>query len=295
VTGVQTCALPISGYPEEAVSLLLDTGLFEDLLGDALAGSDRAGKMSPISMNQNNPHHNLNWTEHTKALARGVARKYRGKDPDKMFKVMMAALLHDVGKLDPTSRQQSGESTTYHGHEDASGDIAEAFMRFVKLEPDGPAVEALVKSHMRPHQLVEAGKPALRRFVRQMTEMGIDWDDVVNLAAADAMAKGGKVAPGTAEGYEKLLADGKEAFEGMNTKPGLGVKPVLNGQEIMDAFGLKPGPDVGKMLKSVIEMMDTDPAITKEEALGRLKEAQGRNWLDRGMEQEAGKGKTPAV
>jgi hypothetical protein len=103
------------------------------------------------------------------------------------------------------------------------------------------------------------------------------------------MAKGKAPAPGTAEGYDKLLADGSELAKGMTFDKGKGVKPVVNGKEIMDAFGIKAGPEVGKMLDAVKDMMDENPAITKEEAIGRLKGMGGGNWLDRGRKEESRK------
>lgn len=294
--GIELKDMLSSGNPDVAIAILLDSGIFEDMLGDSLSGTDRTGRMSGVLMDQNNPHHDLNWAEHTKALARGLARKYRGQDKEKVFQVMMAALLHDVGKLDSASRQQKEDRTTYHGHEDASKEITEAFMRFVKLEPFSKPVEALVGSHMRPHALSSSKNvKALRRFIREMAELGIDWSDVVNMASADALAKGGKPDEGSTDGYARLIADGEEAAKGMAVSQGSGVKPVLNGQEIMDAFGIKAGPEVGKMLKAVKDMMDEKPDVSKDEAMAMLKDAfpqEGRQassagWLARGVAMES--------
>jgi poly(A) polymerase len=224
-------------------------------------------------MSQNSKHHDLNWAEHTKALARGVARKYRDKDPDKVLLVMMSAMLHDVGKLDEAGRQPKDDGTTsYHGHEDVSKDITSEFMKFVKLDQYASPVSALVGEHMRPHQLTryDSNPAALRRFIRQMSELGIEWDDVVNLAAADSMAKG-RPAEDQKAGYEKLLTDGAEFIKNMPVSKGRGVKPVINGQELMLELGLKEGPFVGEALKKVREMMDANPAITKEEVVAQLR------------------------
>ena len=271
--GIELKSMLSSGYPEIAAERLIDTGIFEDLLAGAVAGTDRANRMSPVTMNQNSKHHDLNWAEHTKALARGVARKYRDKDPDKVFLVMMSAMLHDVGKLDEAGRQPKDDGTTsYHGHEDVSKDITSEFMKFVKLDQYASPVSALVGEHMRPHQLTryDSNPAALRRFIRQMSELGIEWDDVVNLAAADSMAKG-RSAEDQKAGYEKLLTDGVEFIKNMPVSKGRGVKPVINGQELMLELGLKEGPSVGEALKKVREMMDANPAITKEEVVAQLR------------------------
>lgn len=285
--GIELKGMLSGGYPEMAVQLLIDTGIFEDILRDATTESGRSGRLSSPSMDQNSKWHDLNWAEHTKALARGVARKYRGKDGDKVFQVMMSALLHDAGKLDSVSRQQKEDgTTTYHGHEDHSKEMAEEFMRFVKLEQFSKPVEGLVGAHMRPHALTryDSNQSAVRRFVRQMAEIGVDWEDVVNLATADALAKERPVSEEDQAGYAKLLADGTLAAKNMPVGKAKGIKPVVGGQDIMAAFGIKEGPLVGQMTKAVKEMMDENPAITKDEAIAKLRETfKQENWLQQAV------------
>lgn len=283
--GIEIKDMLSKGHPEVAVELLIDTGIFEDLLRDATAASGRDKRLSSPDMNQNSKYHDLSWGEHTKALARGVARKYRGQDPEKVFMVMMTAMLHDIGKLDSSSRQDKEDGTTsYHGHADVSREAASEFMRFVKLESYSKPVESLVGAHMRPHQLsrYDSNKTALRRFIRQMTEMGIDWKDVVNIAMSDASAKGKAPSDEELEGYVKMMSDGEIAAQDIPLQKGKGVKPILDGKEIMQAFNLKPGPEIGKILAEVLSLMDDNPSISKEEAIERIKTLRsGDNWLDK--------------
>lgn len=288
--GIEIKEMLSTGYPEVAVDLLFDSGIFEDILQDSVADTNRAGNLSGILMDQNNPHHDLVWSEHTKALARGVAKKYRGESKEKVFQVMMAAMLHDVGKLDPNSRQQKGDITTYHGHEGVSKEIAQEFMKFIKLESLSKPVEALVGNHMRPHMLSsEQGNPkALRKFIRSMEEAGVDWRDVINISQADAMAKG-KIPEGVEQKYTDLMTKGDEAIASRPAYNSSGVKPVADGRDIMNAFGIKGGPEVGKMIEAVKDMMDENPNITKEEALEKLRAlTQSKNWFDRASIGEQG-------
>jgi tRNA nucleotidyltransferase/poly(A) polymerase len=281
--GIELKEMLSTGYPEVAVDLLFDSGIFEDILQDSVAGTNRAGNLSGILMDQNNPHHDLVWSEHTKALARGVAKKYRGESKEKVFQVMMAAMLHDVGKLDANSRQQKGDTTTYHGHEGVSQEIAKEFMQFIKLESLSKPVEILVGNHMRPHMLSseQGSAKVMRRFIRNMEEAGVDWRDVINISQADAMSKG-KIPEGVEEKYTDLMTKGDEAIASRPVYNSSGVKPVVDGSEIMNAFGIKGGPEVGKMIEAVKDMMDENPNITKEEAIEKLRGlTQSKNWLDR--------------
>lgn len=288
--GIEIKEMLSTGYPEVAVELLFDSGIFEDILQDSVAETSRAGNLSGILMDQNNPHHDLVWSEHTKALAREVAKKYRGESKEKVFQVMMAAMLHDVGKLDSNSRQQKGDITTYHGHEGVSKEITQEFMKFIKLESLSKPVEVLVDNHMRPHMLSsEQGSPkTLRKFIRNMEEAGVDWRDVVNISQADAMAKG-KIPDGVESKYTDLMNKGDEAIASRPVYNNSGVIPIVNGNEIMKAFGIKGGPEIGKMLEEVKDMMDENPNITKEEALQKLRALNpSKNWFDRAKIMEQG-------
>ena len=145
-------------------------------------------------------------------------------------------------------------------------------MKFIKLESLSKPVEALVGNHMRPHMLSsEQGNPkALRKFIRSMEEAGVDWRDVINISQADAMAKG-KIPEGVEQKYTDLMTKGDEAIASRPAYNSSGVKPVADGRDIMNAFGIKGGPEVGKMIEAVKDMMDENPNITKEEALEKLR------------------------
>ena len=48
------------------------------------------------------------------------------------------------------------------------------------------------------------------------------------------------------------------------------LKPLYNGQEILELLNMKPGKQIGKLLELLIEEQFKDPNITKESALDFL-------------------------
>ena len=172
-----------------AARLLRETGLMDFIVGEALAGTQYAGRMSPLDMQQNNPHHDLDVWAHTMEGLATVSRMYGSAEPERRATMAMAMLFHDLGKLYDGCRQAKDDRTTYHGHEDAGTEIASAILGFMRLDPYVKEVSGFVGEHMKPHSFGEYGMPALRKFVRTMGERSLQWLDVFNLAVADAVAK----------------------------------------------------------------------------------------------------------
>ncbi|KKK57348.1 hypothetical protein LCGC14_3055370, partial [marine sediment metagenome] len=92
-------------------------------------------KYEEWEMDQNSPYHQLNVWDHTMETLNNLQEIIKSRnvsDADK-FVLNLAALLHDVGKLDPEIKgvkEVEGKVThTYHGHEDASIRAAEYILR----------------------------------------------------------------------------------------------------------------------------------------------------------------------
>lgn len=262
-----------------AITLLKNTGLFEDIIREALKGTEFEGKLHPtIDMDQQNAHHKLTLWEHTMEVVRNVVEKYGDLDPERRIVMVLSALMHDLGKLSLEIQATTDKGTiSYHGHEDASAKMVEHILRYLKMEPYIKEVSNLVKSHMKLHhrERDSAGLRSFRRFIREMGEMSLNWLDVFNLSVADAYAKDKSVDAETVKDYQDMEARLKEALSTMpqvdptKTK----VAPVLNGNEIMEALGnKKPGPWVKTVMNWLLDIQDQNPSITREEAIQRIKE-----------------------
>lgn len=263
--------------PDVAIQLLKDTGLFDDILLGALKGSKYEGKMAPLNLNQNNPWHKLDLWSHTIQTLKLILDKYSHSEPEKRAIMILAALMHDLGKLYKdiwTESKTHPGKTSYIGHEFESANIAELILKYLKIEPMIKEVSRLSRLHMVPHGFDKAGENALRKFIRKMSEETIQWLDVFNLAMADALAKDVVQDPDVLRKYQEIENKLQQALTSLSAAPvSQGkMKPILNGQEVMEILNIKPRAWMNQIMEFVKELRDTNPNISKEEAAKLLKE-----------------------
>ena len=162
--------------------------------------------------------------------------------------VRLAAVFHDVGKPQVRiSNEKTGE-WMFPAHDDVSADIANEWLVEHKLpNADREHVVHLVRNHLVLFD-DSWSKSAIRRFVQRVGVENIE--DLFDLVWADIRAKGVPT--------DKKEFDTKHAFERIqeviNEKPVLSTKQlVVDGTEVMERLGIKPGPLVGKILKTLLE------------------------------------------
>ena len=262
-----------------ALQLLKDIGLWDTFISESVRGSKYEGQLSRTDMPQENPNHKLDLWAHTMAVIQGVIDKYRDAEPEKRIVMILAALMHDIGK---TYTKIWGESKThpghrsYHGHEEESAKIVELILKYLKMEPYIKEVSRLAQYHMRPHVLIrdEGGARSLRKFIRQIGEVSLNWLDVFNLAVADAQAKDIIQDPKITKEYKILEQKLQEALSSLSTsiRQDTSIKPILDGFEIMKILNINAGPHMKEIKEFVRELKDENPNITKEEAAQKLKE-----------------------
>lgn len=269
----------------KAITVLKETGLLSDILEESIRGTKYEGKMSPLDMEQDNPNHTLNFWGHTMQVVTHVLDKYKDADEEKRIALILAALFHDLGKLfseiqkkkEGTNKYPGHEKgyTTYVGHEEESAEIVEHILKYLKLDPYVQQVAGMAKYHMQPHSLIrddDAGEKALGKFIRRMGELSLNWLDVFNLSVADAYSKDAQIDEKVVSNYKALETRLQQALVSLSPKPDNKIEPILNGTEIMEILGVKPGPHMKEMTEFVRELKDENPSITKEEAIQKIKD-----------------------
>jgi tRNA nucleotidyltransferase/poly(A) polymerase len=264
-----------SENPQLAIKLLKETGLLQHIINSSLKGTEYEGKMEELDMDQKNPNHELNLWGHTYQVIENLLNNVQFDNDEKRIIMILAALTHDFGKL---YRDIHGESSSspvsksYHGHEKASKMITEHILRFLKFENNViQQVSGLANYHMAPHQFErgEGGESAIRRFIRKMGEESLNWIDVLNLSIADAYSKGLKINPKTIESYNQLKNKMEHALTTMKIENNK-VKPILNGNQIMDILGVKPGRHISVIQEYFNNLRDEIPDLTEEQAKQKL-------------------------
>lgn len=157
--------------------------------------------------------------------------------------MMLAALLHDIGKP-KVSREMEGRIIS-HGHAEVGAPLAAEFLKTLTDEKHLiQEVCTLVKEHMNPYSLYrdKASNAALKRFSRR-----VDIHAVLNLAEADDKGSlGNEKTP--MEDLHRWFADKIETLH--LDKP---IIPLVNGKTLIQ-MGLKPGPDFKRILHQAMEL-----------------------------------------
>ena len=254
-----------SNYPADGVSLLISTGLMEQIMPEVLEGR---GVMQ-------GGHHTLTVLDHMIECLRSSS------SPDPI--VRFATFIHDVGK--PRSqrykcrkcgkmfRDLSEEMTmcancgfeqptrgmiTFYGHEVIGARMAKEIcdrLRFTNKQTE--KIVTLVRMHMFAYQ-PEMTDAAIRRIIRKVGKENIA--DIVLLRIADRKGSGSKTTSWRFMELQKRI--GEQLFEPMEIND-----MVVNGKDVMEELKVEPGPVVGKVLKELFEEVLEDTSKNNRDYL----------------------------
>ncbi len=205
------------------------------------------------------------WSEE---LAQHFSREV-GYSSTRKSLLRLAALLHDIAKPQTRTVEESGR-TRFLGHPGqgalAVTDIMER-LRFSTREIK--LVEAMVKHHLRPTQMSQEGLPTNRAIYRYFRDTGEAGIDILFLSLADHLATRGKRLDLAHWREHAGVVDYVLAKHGEEEK--LTVPPkLLNGHDLIDIFGLSPGPRFAQILEALREAQAAGEVATREEALNYI-------------------------
>ena len=238
--------LLLSDAPRQGLDLLVRTGLADRVLPELSAlvrEVDEHGRHKDIYQ------HTLTVLEQSIDLERA-----RGHEPDLVGR--LAAILHDVGKP-ATKRFESGGKVTFHHHDVVGAKMAKKRLTALRYSNDDvKAVAKLVDLHLRFHGYADADwtDAAVRRYVR---DAGDQLERLHILTRADCTTRNQRKANRLRTAYEQLewRIDELSAQEELDA-----MRPDLDGTQIMEILGIKPGRVVGKAYAFLLERrMDEGP------------------------------------
>ncbi len=188
----------------------------------------------------------------------------------------LAALLHDVGKGE--TRTEENGRIRFITHEVVGAEMAARRLRQLTFSKEAVQhIKRIVRNHMRPLSLVQAqganpSRRAVYRFFKESETAGVD---VCLLALADHLAT--HDGPGNNQEWEKLLGlTGSLLDHYFNQKEtAVSPPPLLSGHDLIEALQIKPGPEIGRLLRLLEEAQATGQVSTREQAIEFVKQAAG--------------------
>ena len=192
---------------------------------------------------------------------------------DRRTILKLAALFHDIAK--PQTKQQDATGRTrFLGHSELGAEMATARLGQLRLSSRGIAMVAkMVEQHLRPANMSQDGEwPTSRAIYRYFRDLGDVAIDTLYLALADYLA---------AKGPDLVLDRWADHAKMVNhilqtgTQQASPEPPVrlATGNDLMQHFGISPGPMVGALLERIEEARATGEITTREEALSLAAEA----------------------
>lgn len=181
--------------------------------------------------------------------------------------IKLAALIHDVGK--PSSRQVHDDGDIWFiGHEHTGAALARPIVERLRLSnQEADMMCQLVLHHLRPGFLSrepEVTRRAVYRFYKELGDHGpaclLEW-------WADRMAtRGTQSRLDQIDEQRRFL---ESMLENYFFKAAEVVKPprLLDGNRLMQALQLKPGPLIGQLLEAIEEAQAEGHVATADEAL----------------------------
>jgi poly(A) polymerase len=252
--------LLLAADPRPGLELLVETGLADRVLPEVSG--------MRLAIDEHHQHKDV-YQHSLTVLAQAIELETAHEPttgPDLILR--LAALLHDVGK--PATREfQPGGGVSFHHHEVVGARMARKRLRALKFSKEIiDDVSQLVFLHLRFHGYGkgEWTDSAVRRYV---TDAGPLLTRLHKLVRADCTTRNRKKAAALQATYDDL----EDRITALKAKEDLDrVRPDLNGEEIMELLGLKPGPDVGKAWKFLKELrLDRGP-LEHDDAVAELKQ-----------------------
>lgn len=190
--------------------------------------------------------------------------------------LFLAALYHDAAKPDSINLDESG-GLHFYGHDKAGAEIGSRRAQAFHFSADEiQRLHTVIASHMRFHfhtnRLAEEGKEPTRRgiyrFFRAAGPAGVE---LVLLGLADLRATWEQGLP--QETWAAALQVARTLLENWWEKPEETIAPprLLDGNDIMRAFALQPGPQIGELLEAVREAQAAGKIEDRSQALDYIR------------------------
>ena len=230
--------------PGAGLWFLVETGLADEFLPELPA----------LSLEQDPIHRHKDVLAHTIAVVEKAS-------PDRLIR--LACLFH-VGK--PKTRSIGPAGVSFHHHEVVGARMTRDRMRALHYSnEDVDAVSRLVDLHLRFHTYrMGWTDSAVRRYVRDAGPLLKQLNELTRCDCTTRNKKKADELSARMDELERRIAE-LQAQEELAA-----IRPDLDGRQVMEHLGVRPGPVVGQALDFLLELRLDEGPLGEEEAYRRL-------------------------
>jgi len=174
----------------------------------------------------------------------------------------IAGLLHDVGKPRTRAFSEKTDDYTFYEHERIGAEMAEPMLERLRFSNDEKSrIVALVRNHLICYDGTWSDA-AVRRWLRRVSPELVE--DLYALSAADVQAKGRDAALDLEHITQLKAHVAKVVAQGA----ALSIKDLaIDGGTLMKTVGVKPGPEIGRVLRALLEEVVEEPSLNHPDTL----------------------------
>ena len=265
----------------KTVEVMHENGVLQELLPELYTG---VGVSQPSSHHLDVFEHGIAALKHMEDVQREPGKYFPGFGESLLEylqggrrKVLLkwAALFHDLGKPKTHMiREDRGGRITFYNHDKEGARIFDIIADRLKWgNDDRKFVSQFISFHMWPFHLNNARKKTgltPKAYLRLIKAIGEEFHGLFMLAVADSLAgQGTGKPPGMEEDITSLYQEVEVAYY-RTIKPVL-AKRLLTGNDLIEVFGLKPGPEFREIFDNLENEQVEGEVQDREQALDWVK------------------------
>ena len=261
--------LMLADHPVQGIEALTQSGLADIVLPEVPA----------LQLEIDEHHRHKDVFEHTLMVVDRAIALETGPDgpvPAPDLTLRLAALLHDIGKP-ATRRFEPGGKVSFHHHDAVGARLARKRLKALHFDHRLIAdVGDLISMHLRFHGYVDERwtDAAVRRYAR---ETGPLYERLNRLTRADATTRNKR----KAQIFSSAMDELEDRVAQLRRQEDLdAIRPDLDGRQIMQILDLKPGPQVGRAYRHMLDYRLDQGPVDQQTAEQELQDWWQREGAD---------------
>lgn len=232
-----------------------------------------------------NTHHHLDLFHHSIETVNQIQNIYENSPQEirehlenidfggfsRLSHLKLAGFMHDIGKFSTWTIEENGRHR-FIKHDDVGAKLAKEFLKTLKFS--NKQIEYLsfiIKNHIYPSSVMQSPEITDKLMMRFVRKADLNAIDLITIAKADRLsARGVDITEDIVENNINSLNKLQNFY--LEKRKTLKPLPVLlDGNEIMQRFNIKPSKTLGNILNLLHEEQLNGEILTKDEALEFVK------------------------